>query len=180
MISISDFAPIAALDFSAIKAKLMHKAGESWSLERTKAVECEYRRFLYLMKIFPNEPTAPLVDVDTFWHHHILDTMQYASDCERAFGYFLHHKPDVGMGDEADEQVRVDKGARMRELYEATFGETCPAPQMGAAYCGAGVKAGTAYCGAGAAAATAYCGATVKADTAYCGAGIRAAAALAA
>jgi hypothetical protein len=148
MISKNDFAPIAALDFSAIKAKLMHKAGEAWSLERANAVECEYRRFLYLMKMFPNESTAPLVDVDTFWHYHILDTMKYAADCERVFGYFLHHYPYVGMGDEADEQLRVESGARMGELYEATFGETYPALRTDTAYCGVAVQAGLAYCGA--------------------------------
>jgi hypothetical protein len=174
MISKNDFAPIAELDLSAIKAKLMHKAAEGWSLEQANAVECEYRRFLYLMKKFPNESTAPLVDVDTFWHYHILDTMKYAADCERAFGYFLHHNPYVGIGDETDDQVRLDSGARMRELYEATFGETYPALHMDAAYCGAAVEAETAYCGAAVKADTAYCGAAVKAATAYCGAAVKA------
>ncbi len=161
MISSKDFAAIAELDLSAIKAKLMHKASEGWSLERANAVECEYRRFLYLMKMFPGEATAPLVDVDTFWHYHILDTMKYAADCERAFGYFFHHDPYIGIGDEADEQLRLDSGARMRELYEATFGETYPALRMDAAYCGAAVGTDTAYCGAAVRAATAYCGAAI-------------------
>jgi hypothetical protein len=141
-------------------------------------VECEYRRFLYLMKIFPNEQTAPLVDVDTFWHYHILDTMKYATDCEQAFGYFLHHYPYVGMGGEEDGQVRVDAGERMRELYEATFGEAYPALHAHgadtAAYCGAAANDGTAYCGAAANDDTAYCGAAVKAQTSYCGAAVKA------
>ena len=93
MISQTDFAPIAALDFSAIKAKLMHKAGKGWSLDRANAVEFEYRRFLLLMKVFPCEPTAPVADVDTFWRYHIVDTMKYADDCEQVFGYFLHYFP---------------------------------------------------------------------------------------
>jgi hypothetical protein len=79
------------------------------------------------MKLFPEEDTAPLADVDTFWHYHILDTMKYATDCERVFGYFLHHYPYVGMdGTEEDEQFRLDSGDRMRDLYEATFGEAYP------------------------------------------------------
>jgi hypothetical protein len=89
-----DMHAIAALDLEPIKVKLMHEeSGEGWTLERANAVEFEYRRFLYLMKKFPNEQTAPLVDVDTFWHYHILDTMKYAADCEAVFGYFLHHFP---------------------------------------------------------------------------------------
>lgn len=121
------FNAVMQLDLEPIKMKLMHAAsGEGWSLEKANAVEKEYRRFLCLMKMYPDEDTAPLVDVDTFWHYHILDTMKYAADCEQAFGYFLHHYPYVGMRGEDDEQFRLDSGDRMRELYEATFGETYP------------------------------------------------------
>jgi hypothetical protein len=121
------FKAVMQLDLEPIKMKLMHVAsGEGWSLEKANAVEKEYRRFLCLMKMYPEEDTAPLVDVDTFWHYHILDTMKYAADCEQAFGYFLHHYPYVGMRGDDDEQFRLDSGNRMRELYEATFGEAYP------------------------------------------------------
>jgi len=120
----SDFAAIAELDLEPIKVKLMHEeSGEGWTLEQADAVEFEYRRFLYLMKKFPNEQTAPLQDVDTFWHYHILDTLKYASDCEKVFGYFLHHFPYIGLRGEADEAAHHRVGERMKELYEATFDE---------------------------------------------------------
>jgi hypothetical protein len=76
-----------------------------------------------LAKAFPNEQLAPLVDVDTFWHYHILDTKKYAADCQLVFGYFLHHYPYLGMGDEADQQALIQSGDRVHALYEATFGE---------------------------------------------------------
>jgi len=115
---------IDALDLEPIKVKLMHGAsGEGWSLERANAVEFEYRRFLHLMQRYPNEQTAPLADVDTFWHYHILDTLKYAADCEAVFGYFLHHFPYIGLRGEDDEAAHVRVGQRMAELYEATFGE---------------------------------------------------------
>jgi hypothetical protein len=115
---------VMQLDLSAIKTKLMHVAsGEGWSLEKTNAVEQEYRRFLCLMTNFPDEAITPLADVDTFWHYHILDTMKYAADCQQAFGYFLHHYPYVGLRGEDDEQLRIDSGERTRQLYEAMFGE---------------------------------------------------------
>jgi hypothetical protein len=184
------FKAVMQLDLDPIKMKLMHvESGEGWSLEKANAVEKEYRRFLCLMKMHPDEDTAPLVDVDTFWHYHILDTMKYAADCEQAFGYFLHHYPYVGMRGEDDEQFRLDSGKRMGELYEAMFGEAYPGAdaaacaeldgdtQASAAYC-AGPRAETAYCagprvraqaarGEGAVAATAYC-AGPRAETAYC------------
>jgi len=121
------FKAVMELDLDPIKVKLMHvESGEGWSQEKTDAVEKEYRRFLCLMKMYPQEDTAPLVDVDTFWHYHILDTMKYAVDCEQAFGYFLHHYPYVGLRGGDDEQFRLDSGDRMRTLYEATFGEAYP------------------------------------------------------
>jgi hypothetical protein len=174
MISKADFAPIAALDFSAIKAKLMHRTGKAWSLERVNAVECEYRRFLFLMKMFPGEPTAPLADVDSFWHCHILDTMKYARDCRQVFGYFLHHFPYVGMRGEADEAALQRMSERMQEVYEATFEETYPGRDVGrqvqpdTAYT-ARVPAGPAYCGGTVTAVPAFCGGTFAATPAYCG-----------
>lgn len=187
-----DFAAIAALDLDPIKVKLMHKeSGEGWTLDQANAVEFEYRRFLYLMKKFPQEQTAPLFDVDTFWHYHILDTMKYAADCEQVFGYFLHHFPYIGLRGEDDVAAHHRVGERMRELYEATFGESYARAGATAysgagtvaysgagtvAYSGAGTVAysgaGTvAYSGAGTVAKTAYSGAGTVAKTAYSGAG---------
>jgi hypothetical protein len=124
MISNTEFKAIAELDLDPIKVKLMHKeSGEGWSLEKANAVEFEYRRFLQLMKMYPGEQTAPLFDVDTFWHYHILDTMKYADDCEQVFAYFLHHFPYIGLRGEEDEAAHQEAGARMQELYETTFGE---------------------------------------------------------
>ena len=173
------FTAVMQLDLEPIKAKLMHVAsGEGWSLEKANAVEKEYRRFLCLMKMYPDEDTAPLVDVDTFWHYHILDTMKYAADCEQVFGYFLHHYPYVGMNGKEDDQFRLDSGERMRALYEATFGEAypgaaaaaadtgyCASPRIEAAYC-ASPRVNTAYC-ASPRIEAAYC-ASPRVNTAYC------------
>jgi hypothetical protein len=143
-----EFAAIAELDLDPIKVKLMHEeSGEGWTLEKANAVEVEYRRFLILMKAFPHEQTAPLFDVDTFWHYHILDTMKYAADCERMFGYFLHHFPYIGLRGEDDEKAHHRVGERMRELYEETFGEPYGAALQGTAFSGAGTTA--AFSGAG-------------------------------
>jgi len=115
---------IAELDLEPVKTKLMHAAsGEGWSRAKAEALDLEYRRFLYLMHAFPNEETAPTVDVDTFWHYHILDTMKYARDCEAVFGYFLHHYPHLGMEGAHDAGAELRGAERMRQLYEQTFGQ---------------------------------------------------------
>lgn len=123
-ISHTDFADIAALDLDPIKVKLMHvESGEGWSLDQANAVELEYRRFLYLMRKFPDERAAPRSDVDIFWHYHILDTIKYARDCQAVFGYFLHHFPYIGLRGTEDLAAHREVGERMRDLYEETFGE---------------------------------------------------------
>ena len=124
MISNTQYQAIAALDFTAIKYKLMMDTfGEGWSPAKADAIETEYRRFLYLQAAFPDQQTAPTLDVDTFWHYHILDTAKYAADCEAAFGYFLHHNPYLGLMDGDAPGMEVEAGERTRALYEATFGE---------------------------------------------------------
>lgn len=154
---------IAELDLEPIKIKLMHKeSGEGWSLERANAVEFEYRRFLTLMKKFPNESTSPLVDVDAFWHYHILDTMKYAADCQAVFGYFLHHFPYIGMRGDDDAATLARLGVRMKQLYEAEFGE----PYL-RDFAITGNHSAAAYCGMTTVQA-AYCGMTTI-QSAYCG-----------
>jgi hypothetical protein len=119
-----DFEAIAALDLDPIKVKLMHEqSGEGWTRAKADAVEFEYRRFLYLMKKFPHDQSAPLFDVDIFWHYHILDTMKYMEDCQAVFGHYLHHFPYLGLRGEDDEALHERAGARMKELYEETFGK---------------------------------------------------------
>lgn len=123
MMSMNEFAAFETLDLAPIKMKLMHvESGEGWSAVRADAVETEYRRFLFLMKKYPNAEASPTVDVDTFWHYHILDTLKYARDCDALFGYFLHHYPYVGIGASANDGDHAAAGERMRKIYDAEFG----------------------------------------------------------
>jgi hypothetical protein len=164
MMKQADFAAIAALDLDRIKTKLCHvESGEGWSRARADAVEVEYKRFLFLMKAYPTEQTVPSVEIDTFWHYHILDTVKYAADCKAAFGYFLHHDPAVGLAGESEAAERSRRAERMDELYAATFG----APAAAAGHYGD--RAAASYTGA-ANAAAAWCGmATSDKPKAWCG-----------
>lgn len=127
---------IAALDLNPIKAKLMHKeSGEGWSPAQVNEVEFEYRRFLQLLKLYPEEQVTPRFDVDIFWHYHILDTMKYAADCEKIFGYFLHHYPYSGHEDEDDQTNHNSKAARTQDLYAATFGKAWLPQAVTMAFC---------------------------------------------
>jgi hypothetical protein len=165
----TEFEAFQALDLTPIKLKLMHvESGEGWSEVRANAVETEYRRFLFLMKKYPDCEASPTVDVDTFWHYHILDTMKYARDCEEVFGHFLHHYPYVGIGEGAVEGEQVAAGERMRALYAAEFGAQAAGKE---AWCASpGKAADRAWCASpGKAADSAWCASPGKgADSAWC------------
>ena len=114
---------IATIDFSMVKLKLMDtEEGEGWSADQCDGVEREYRRYLALSRQYPDKAVVPSKVVDAFWHYHILDTQAYADDCDRVFGYFLHHYPYFGMRGEQDAQALGAAYDETLALYESHFG----------------------------------------------------------
>jgi len=114
---------INELDLEPIMVKVMDKEeGYGWTLEFTKRVATEYRRFLTLCLENPDFPMVPSTFVDDFWHYHILDTQNYQQDCEQVFGYFLHHFPYFGMRGEKDAENLKQSWKESCALYERRFG----------------------------------------------------------
>lgn len=152
------FKAVFALNLDPIKFKLMDKReGHGWSREEADRRELEYKRFLALVAMYPEETIVPDVEVDKFWHGHILDTMKYAEDCQNVFGYFLHHFPYFGMRDDEDAAALSKAAAMTRSLYQKEFGE---ARAIASAYCARiDDTAGAAYCARIAGKTATYCAA---------------------
>ena len=114
---------LAAIDFGPIAFKLMNpEEGQGWTLEQaTDAIE-QYRRFLLLNHLYPNQQIIPSREIDQVWHTHILDTAKYREDCEQLFGQFVDHWPYFGMQDEADRQALDQAFAQTQSLFEQHFG----------------------------------------------------------
>ncbi|TAM51283.1 MAG: hypothetical protein EPN57_18725 [Paraburkholderia sp.] len=119
---------IDALDFGRIKAKLMHRHDGVLALRTIERAEAGYRQFLKLAAKYPDAPIVPSKEVDEFWHMHILDTQRYSADCERIFGYMIHHDPYSGIDGGEDEARHLALTAHSSELVAYEFGE-------GTAYC---------------------------------------------
>lgn len=115
-------AKIASLDLEPIKFKLILEHG--LSTEQVQLTEKWYRRFLFLTYKYPDRPIVPSKEVDDFWHQHILDTRNYARDCEAVFGYFLHHFPYFGLRGAKDEQELHEAFTQTLELTRVEYGET--------------------------------------------------------
>jgi hypothetical protein len=88
-------AQIDSIDFSNIRSKVI-EAYSDWSITYIEEIEKLYKYFLALCALYPNDSFSPTLEVDEFWHFHILDTKVYANDCRTYLGYFLHHVPNYG------------------------------------------------------------------------------------
>jgi hypothetical protein len=193
-------AAIQALDLESIKLRVMDpELGEGWTREYAESVERAYRSYLTVLvrHLEDVEDVVVSKDVDQFWHTHILHTMKYTEDCERVFGTYLHHNPDIGGPTPVEIQRKAVLVEKTRRLYQQEFGRAqdssaarsevrvnaesaalCGAAVWteDAALCGAAIRTeNSALCGAAVRMeSAALCGAAIqKQDAALCGAAIR-------
>jgi hypothetical protein len=174
-------AAIRALDLEPIKLRVMDpELGEGWTREYAESIEHAYRNYLTVLAKHPEDLEDIVVskDVDEFWHTHILHTMKYTEDCERVFGRYLHHNPDVGGRAPAEIERKAALVERTRRLYQQESAMCSAAIQAGtAAMCSAAIRAeNAAMCSAAIRAVNAaMCSAAMRAeDAAMCSAAIRA------
>ena len=114
---------IDKIEFELISWKMSDSTHCSLSDEDIALAIDEYKRFLTLKIENPSYNLAPTSLMDEVWHFHILDTNRYATDCERLFGRFLHHRPSYGPFDSSEEQPNLsDSFDCMMDLYRGKFG----------------------------------------------------------
>lgn len=103
----------------AIASKLQY---EGWTKKQTENAIANYIGFLALKQQYPNMEIVPSEEIDRVWHTHILDTQNYGSDCQKAFGKFIHHFPYFGIRGEGDRQNLEAAFARTQALFKEHFG----------------------------------------------------------
>ena len=64
----------------------------------------------------PEQKIAAPADIDTVWHAHMLDSVNYTQDCATYFGYYLHHDPCIGESD-------LERTGSTLTAYKTVFGE---------------------------------------------------------
>jgi hypothetical protein len=110
---------IKNLDLNRIIQK-MKKDG--WWEEDAREICQQYRNFLFLVKKYGKQygPFSPTTEIDTFWHHHILDTATYEKDCVAIYGHYLHHDPYERKVKKNNKQDTFDT---LQQLHMQEFGE---------------------------------------------------------
>jgi hypothetical protein len=95
-----------------------------WTAAYALRVIQEYKRFIYLACISPDQVT-PSDEVDQAWHLHLVYSRDYwGRFCPDVLRRELHHGPTEGGTYEA--QRFEQNYTRTLQLYEATFGEKPP------------------------------------------------------
>lgn len=114
------------LDFSMLITKMVAQQG--WQKENAVQLSQLYKNFLFLIfkygAQFPGLP--PSEEIDEFWHNHVLDTQNYAKDCQQIFGRFIHHYPYTGLDGALTSQQVVNAFDNMQELHNKEFGFYIP------------------------------------------------------
>lgn len=119
---------LTLLDFDAgaieegFSARLAKEQG--WSQRFTVRAILEYKAFIMLCMISPQEVTPSEV-VDEVWHLHLLYTRSYWEEmCDGILGRSLHHAPSRG-GATEDKRFATQYESTLA-LYEAIFGKEAP------------------------------------------------------
>lgn len=79
-----------------------------WTASRTRDVARAYQQFMFLKmkkRDFDATVLSPPPLVDSVWHQHLLDPVDYFASCQAFCGEIIGHDPD-GMVDEAAREVR--------------------------------------------------------------------------
>jgi hypothetical protein len=106
---------LAAFDFTLVRSRLVRQG--SLSEEWVDMAILEFRRYLVVRLLSPEPVMMLSAVVDEVWHASILFTRLYADLCQRIFGHFLHHDPEM--------QPIADPSAEWRvfeDRYTALFG----------------------------------------------------------
>lgn len=126
---------VKALNFERLKYKYTGSSEAEMTVEEWDLAELEYRRFLSLKVMYPNQALVPSKLVDKVWHAHILDTRAYREDCENVFGRFIDHFPYFGIYGKDDYQMLLDTFAETVATYEKHYGPYPSQEAINAARC---------------------------------------------
>jgi hypothetical protein len=107
------------IDFSQIISKMVTRDG--WIQEDAQETCKQYRNYIFLNKKYSDILLPPSLDIDLFWHEHILDTQKYIYDCNIIFGRYLHHYPYFGIDGKSTESDVEQQFKIMQDLYFNEF-----------------------------------------------------------
>ena len=120
---------VASMNFDSIVWKIIDSDKSLSKKEVRNSVE-QYKKFLSLKRKYPDSTLVPTREIDSVWHAHILDTKNYADDCNMLFGKFMHHKPYFGQFSDESQDEMSSFYDQTSDLWEKEFGEKLEQPEI--------------------------------------------------
>ena len=88
------FKRVCEFDFSRERLLVINRLG--YEPDVAVAMDQEFKKYLFLRIMHPDQCLPMSKDVDDFWHMAVLNTRNYHKFCsEVASGQFIHHGPTV-------------------------------------------------------------------------------------
>ena len=95
-----------------LKIRCVHIFG--WTDEFCDKVLSGYRDFLLCKRISPETKIIPSFSINQMWQQHILDTQNYARDCQLLVGKLLHYPADQ----DDNEEEEVYKSTKSKRIAD--------------------------------------------------------------
>lgn len=88
------WAKVCAFDLSRERAYVIRAFKHD--AEHAAKMEDEYRKFIFMHAVHPDQNLPMSKEVDDFWHAHVMSTRNYQRFIDEcADGIFIHHRPTI-------------------------------------------------------------------------------------
>ena len=118
---------VAGMNFDRIVWKIIDSEKSLNKKEVRNSVE-QYKKFLSLNRKYPDSVLVPTGEIDSVWHVHILDTKNYADDCNMLFGKFLNHEPYFGPYSKESQEDMARWFEETSIFWQIEYGEVLQKP----------------------------------------------------
>lgn len=110
---------IASWDMSRERQYMINRL--DYDAAHVDEMEVEFKRFMYLIAIYPDKVFPMGERLDDFWHVAVMHTKNYIAFCDTIFGRYIHHNPTLT--EQEDVALWPDYLNITLVLYTLHFGE---------------------------------------------------------
>ena len=118
---------VAGMNFDRIVWKIIDSE-KSLNKKEVRNSVVQYKKFLSLNRKYPDSVLVPTGEIDSVWHAHILDTKNYADDCNMLFGKFLNHEPYFGPYSKESQEDMARWFEETSIFWQMEYGEVLQEP----------------------------------------------------
>jgi hypothetical protein len=109
------FRDLSAYEAPFLKEKLLME--KECTAEEYEERFTEFKKYISIARIYREQLDMPSKEVDAVWHQFILFTRDYFDFCDRFYGKYFHHSPNI------PSRPGSSDAGKLAELYNKTYGK---------------------------------------------------------